>query len=454
VYSADSSIESERSKKVRYVKKKVRDFLVDTGMDFDGIDIEKEYKLFLDDMKNGLEGKQSNLYMLPSFLQMKDDIPSNDPVIVMDAGGTNFRVAVVCFDDNKKPIISDYAKYPMPGVEREFSREQFLQTIVEYLMPVLNKSNKFGFCFAYPVDMLPNGDGILINFDKEVKVEGMNGRLVGAEILKAIREAGYTEEKRIVLLNDTAAALLGGKAASAGRDFDSFVGLVLGTGINTCYIEKGNNLVKLKEYRNQYENMLINIESGAYGKFPLGKSDKEFDLKTERPGEFLFEKKVGGAYLGGLAAVTISHAIDEGLFSGTFKKLFPRISKLTTIDLNKFLYQPYGNNLLADICDDADEKDRPTLYFLLDSLVERAAKLVAVNIIAVLLKTEKGKDPTRPVCITAEGSTFYKLKNFKQKLEYYLKVHLNDNLDTYYEFVRVENSNLIGAAVAALTRSG
>ncbi|NLC69378.1 MAG: hexokinase [Clostridiaceae bacterium] len=437
---------------MKYIKKTVLDFLANIGMDFYRIDIKKEYKAFLEDMHNGLAGKKSSLYMLPTFLQMKDDIPSDDPVIVMDAGGTNFRTAVVYFDENKKPIISDFSKYPMPGVEKELNRKQFLQTIVEYLKPVLNKSNRIGFCFSYPVDMLPSGDGILIRFNKEVKVEGMNGRLIGAEILKAIKEAGYAEEKSIVLLNDTAAALLGGKAAYGYRNFDSFVGFILGTGINTCYVEKGNNLVKLKEHRKHYENMLINLESGAYNRFPSGKSDIEYDLKTDLPGEFLFEKKVAGAYLGGLARVTTIHAIEEGLFSKAFNILFRNTREFTTIDLNKFMHEPFGDNLLAKMCDDADEKDRSILYYLFDCLIERAAKLAAINIIAVLLKTGKGKDPTRPVCITADGSTFYKLKNFKQKLEYYLKVYLIDDLNIYYEFMKVQNSNLIGSAIAALNK--
>jgi hexokinase len=86
--------------------------------------------------------------------------------------------------------------------------------------------------------------------------------------------------------------------------------------------------------------------------------------------------------------------------------------------------------------------------------VERSAKLIAINLIAVVLKTGKGKDPTRPVCITADGSTFYKLKNFRQKLEHYLKIYLVDELNVHYEFVKADNSNLTGSAIAALAKLG
>ena len=90
------------------------------------------------------------------------------------------------------------------------------------------------------------------------------------------------------------------------------------------------------------------------------------------------------------------------------------------------------------------------LYYLIDSIIERAAKLVAINISAILLKTGQGKKPCKPVCITAEGSTFYKSKLFKNKLDYYIKDYLNDKKGLYCEFIKTENATLIGAAIAGL----
>ncbi|HHU50138.1 MAG: hexokinase family protein [Caldicoprobacterales bacterium] len=436
------------------IKRRVKDFLKRNKMDYESIDIKKEYQIFLEDMQKGLDGKPGCLEMLPTYIPMNDEIPSNEPVIVMDAGGTNFRVAVVYFDDNKKPVIRDFANHPMPGVREEVTREEFLQSVVRYLEPIIHRSNKIGFCFSYAIEMLPSGDGILTRFSKEIKIQGMKGRQVGAEILQALKKAGYTEEKKIVLLNDTVSTLLGGKAAYADRQYESFIGFILGTGTNTCYIEKGKNLGKLKEYGKQYENMLINMESGAYRRAPFGKIDEVFDLQTNNPGDYLLEKKVSGAYLGALAGMVLKHAIEEGLFSEAFQKCCPDTGKLNTIDLSNFLLNPFGGNALAELCNQTGQKDRITLYHLFDCLVERSAKLIAINLIAVVLKTGKGKDPTRPVCITADGSTFYKLKNFRQKLEHYLKIYLVDELNVHYEFVKADNSNLTGSAIAALAKLG
>lgn len=439
---------------MREIKHEVKDFLRRNDMDYERIDVKKEVEIFLEDMQNGLDGKPGCLDMLPTYIPMNDEVPSHEPVIAMDAGGTNFRVAVVHFDDNKKPVISDFAKYSMPGMKENMSRQEFFDTIVGYLKPVIHKSNKIGFCFSYAMEAMPNGDGKLIRFSKEIEVQDMAGRPVGAGILRTLQEAGYDDdgEKKIVLLNDTVTTLLGGKAAYDDRHFDSFIGFILGTGTNTCYIEKGMNICKLGDSRKQYENMLINMESGNYPHSPSGKMDEEFDMSTVDPGHARFEKKISGAYLGGLAGLVLKHAIEEGLFSDAFRQRYLKVKELTTIDFNYFLRWPYGNNLLAAICNETDQKDRITLYHLFDCLMERAAKLVAINLIAVVVKTGKGQDPSRPVCITADGSSFYKFKNFKQKLEHYLKVYLIDDLGLYYEFVEADNANLTGSAIAALAK--
>jgi hexokinase len=133
---------------VNEVKRKVKSFLKMNGMDYERIDVRKEVEIFLEDMQNGLNGKPKCLEMLPTYIPMNDEIPSHEPVIALDAGGTNFRVAVVHFDDNKKPVISDFAKYSMPGMKENMSREEFLQTIVGYLEPVIHKSGKVK---VYPI---------------------------------------------------------------------------------------------------------------------------------------------------------------------------------------------------------------------------------------------------------------------------------------------------------------
>ena len=436
-------------------RKKAKEFMKRFDMDYEGIDIEKNCRVFMDAMNRGLAAKQSSLEMIPTYISMEGEIPVEEPVIVMDAGGTNFRVAVVRFDNDKKPVIEDFKRYPMPGTQGEVPVEEFFDTVAEFLQPVIGKSSKIGFCFSYPTEILPNKDGKLIRFCKEVRVKGAEGKLVGENLLKALRKRGCTGEKSIVLLNDTVATLLGGKAAYPNRIFDSYIGFILGTGTNTCYMEDVKNIVKLPDSSTAEGNMLVNVESGAYTEVPRGELDIEFDNTTVNPGQYAFEKMIAGGYQGGLMLTVFKKAACEGLFSADCAKRIAEIDSLASRDIDEFLYYPYAKEgILARCMGDAGtlaaDEDREILYYLIDSVMERAAKLVTVNLAAVILQTGKGTNPCTPVCVTAEGTTFYKSKLFRSKLDYYVKEWMNDQKGLYCEFVSAENATLIGTAIAGL----
>jgi len=69
---------------------------------------------------------------------------------------------------------------------------------------------------------------------------------------------------------------------------------------------------------------------------------------------------------------------------------------------------------------------------------------------AVVLKSGKGKSADRPVLITVEGTTFYKLHNFRSRFDKYLSEFLSGDKKRNVEFTEVAQSGLIGAALAAL----
>ncbi len=106
------------------------------------------------------------------------------------------------------------------------------------------------------------------NSAKRCRHREVEGQLIGKNLLESLGTPG----KKIVLLNDTVATLLAGKSSSIGRSYDSFIGFILGTGTNTCYIEKNRNILKNNEL-NQERSQIINIESGDFGRPP-----------TDRPG--------------------------------------------------------------------------------------------------------------------------------------------------------------------------
>lgn len=430
----------------------VAQFLDKHGMRTTDLTLEAQKDRFLTDMKAGLSGKRDSLKMICTYISAEGDIPIEKPVIVMDAGGTNLRVALVTFDEKRKGQATDFRTYPMPGTKGELDAEAFFEALADCLMPVIHKSSDIGFCFSFPTEILPNKDGRLMHFNKEVKVTGVEGLMIGAELKAALKKRGVIEEKHLVLINDTVATLLGGKAAYPERAFDGYIGFILGTGTNTCYIEDNAKISKAIGLPDQGRT-IINVESGGYAHAPRGDIDALLDSKTANPAQQQFEKMISGAYQGPLLLELMRQAALEGLFSSAVAEKLLALSELTAKDIDDFCYYPQGYNTLSNLlaAENADRSsDARTLYWLMDFVYERAAKLVVVNLAALIEKTGTGTDPLLPVCVAAEGTTFYKSKLFRGKLDFHVRQYLNDEKGLYCEFVKAENTTLMGTAIAAL----
>jgi hexokinase len=428
---------------------KAGEFLKRHKMHPEQIDMESCCNIFLQSMEQGLAGRDSTLEMIPTYMETQKDVPTDKPVVVMDAGGTNFRVAVIHFNKDKQPVIEDQQLYSMPGVDEEVSKDKFFGIMAGYIRDIANKSSNIGFCFSYPTEISPNKDGRLIRFSKEIKAPAVKGQMIGENLNAALESMGFKDRKHIVILNDTVTTLLAGRAASFDKNYDSFVGFILGTGTNCAYIESNKNITKKPEL-DPVNSQIINIESGGFGKAPLGTIDMEFDKSTKNPGDHTFEKMISGAYLGPLTLMTIRKAAQENLFSTATSEKLQSIKELTTKELSIFLQKPDDvNNSLASAA--ANQDDLASLLEIAEKIVDRAAKLTAINLSSPVLKSGKGSDPNRPVCIVAEGTTFYKLHNLKSQVEFYLNKYLKERKGRFYEIIGVENATLIGAAIAGLT---
>jgi len=436
---------------VEEARNRVKTFLANQGMYHEDIGIQETCDLFLDEMEKGLAGRDGSLAMLPTYIETERELPRNQPVIVMDAGGTNFRVATVCFKDQGDPEIADFRVFPMPGIKKEVSKQHFFGTMAGYVADIIGKSDSVGFCFSYPIEMFPSKDGRVLYFSKEIKAPEVVGQMIGASLNEAIVESTTSNAKQMVLLNDTVATLLAGRGQAGGPLFDSYIGFILGTGTNTAYVEHNSSITKAADL-DPARSQIVNVESGGFGKAPRGTVDEEFDAASISPGVNVFEKMISGAYLGPLCGTTIRAAAEAGLFSADAAEKLLVLQQTTTKDISEFMAAPQdGVNPLSAAMKDTDERDLAVLYYLIDALIERAAKLTAINLSSVAIKCGKGRNPCRPVCIVAEGTTFYHLTSLRRKVEFYLKQYLVDTRKIYYQIVSVENATLLGAATAGLT---
>jgi hexokinase len=430
-------------------QQKAVDFLRSYAMDPQDVDFEANLTIFSEQMVYGLAGQESCLEMIPTYMEAVNKIPVNQRVIVADAGGTNFRIATVYFDENKNAVIDNRQKFPMPAVDTELSCKAFFEAMAEYFRSVIDAADQIGFCFSYPTEIMPNKDGRVIRFAKEIKAPEVVGQLVGENLNQTFGRMGLGSSKHVVLLNDTVATLLAG-VGYQNRDFSSTIGFILGTGTNCAYVEKNAFIAKHTDL-DPHKSQVVNTESGGMVKTHCGQIDKIYDASTNNPGVHIFEKMISGAYLGPLFWVTIRQAALDGRVSKPAAEAIRRLDELTTVDMNDFLFYPYGENPIAGACRQGGADDTATLYVIADRLVERAAKLAAVNLAAMAIKSGEGTDPSRPICIVAEGTTFYHMKTLKARTGCYLKQNLEDKRGIFTEIVNVDDATLIGAAIAGLT---
>lgn len=399
---------------------------------------------FISEMKNGLEGKDGSLQMIPTYIGADGQIKPNQPVVAIDAGGTNFRAVKMSFDNNLNLVTENLQQRKMPAIEEELSNKEFFATLAAYLTEYSTVSDKIGFCFSYAVEIFPNKDGKLLEWSKEVKAPEVIGQMVGKNLLQAMG----TPNKKIVLMNDTVSTLLAGKAATAGREFDTYLGFILGTGTNACYIEQNSNITKTSGL-NLKESQIINIESGNFDKIPRTDIDIAFDNTTKNPGRYSFEKMISGGYFGGLCTAALKTAANEDVFSSETKINLKNIGELTSEEVNKFVCGiDLSTNALATKLVTKD--DANAAAEIINTMIQRSAKLTAASLAAVILKTGKAKSADKPILMTIEGTTFYKMHNFQILFEAFLQGFLSGENRRYYEIVEVPNSSLIGAGIAAI----
>jgi hexokinase len=425
-------------------------FLARNRMHWAAIDMRRVVDAYTLEMTRGLQGEGSSLPMIPTYIETTRAVPHGEKVIALDAGGTNFRAAVVSFEETGRPLIEGLIRQPMPGVDAELDRREFFGTMAGYILPLARVAEKIGFCFSYAAEMLPSKDGKLLYFTKEIKARGVIGELVGGNLAAALAEAGGRAPRKTVLLNDTVATLLASRNAQPGRRFDDFIGMVCGTGVNVAYVESHRHIGRVSGL-DPAGAQVINTESGSFAGSPSGRIDDAFDAATAEPGKYRHEKMISGAYLGALCLFTAKAAARDGCLSAAAGAALDGVPALSTRELNDFLLYPDGGNPLGAACARMDAEDARGLYVICDSLVERAAVFAAVTLCAILLKTGKGRDPRYPVCITVDGTTFWQLRSFRCRVEAHMRGFLRGDARRAWEITSVEDAPLLGAAIAALT---
>ncbi|MDF7800531.1 hypothetical protein P4C99_13720 [Pontiellaceae bacterium B1224] len=403
---------------------------------------------FLDEMKKGLAGECSSLAMIPAYVGTEGQVPPEKSVAVIDAGGTNLRICVAKFTEAGEIKLSAFSKQPMPGRDEEVSAADFYKVLVDALEPLKDDFEHIGFCFSYPTNILPDFDGRLLHWTKEIKIPELVGSHIGSGLIEALEERGMTGRK-VVILNDTVACLLAGLAQGQTFNASSYIGFILGTGTNTAIVEKNENIVKLDGYLGA-GSQVINVESGGFAAFKRGPLDLELDEASENPGGHVFEKTISGVYMGSITLKLLkSLSKEDGVFSDVGTQSLADMNELSTIHIDNLVADNDRDKGMLDTGAFTDA-DRDVMKLVFTAVVDRAALLTAVNILAAVVKGGAGTDPERPVCVNIDGSTYYKTFQMPEKVQGYLQPMLQKR-GLHIRCIQVEDAPVVGAAIAGLT---
>jgi len=414
---------------------KASEFLKCYGMDAESIVPMSVAEKMVEDMKKGLAGKASDMPMIPTYLKNDGVLPLDKSAVVIDAGGTNFRCGLVKFTENGI-VEENVVKQKMPGIGKSATWEEFISFVADAVEPHMNVTDLIGFCFSYSADITPDIDGKVIRIDKEVVVTGSEGKMIGASLSSELKKRGMPG-KKVVIINDTAAVLLGGTATFDKTVFDGFIGQVSGTGTNTCAVVDMNNIPKLK---GEDGSIIINLESGLFTDVHVGEFDNILDANSNNPGSKRFEKLTAGVYLGEIVRLMLLRAGEEDLISDSTLEYVKSLGKFDAAIVDAWSCGEKLENV-------SSRDDAEFIKELSVNMFDRSARCMSANLTAIMMLNNAGVK--NPCCICAEGSLVQRSRKYRPILEKYLSENCKELGRSYKLFVGQETT-LPGAAAAVL----
>ncbi len=396
---------------------------------------------------NGLSKSGEEIACLPTYINPGKDFAGK--VLALDWGGTNFRASIILFEKGKKPEVLETLKKTLSEKETKgFTGADLCEAMADLIAQLKNLDKtitKIGYCFSYPAESTLEGDAILLRWTKGIKIPDMINKLVGKTLMdylnsyEGIKEK--TQFKDIKVINDTIACLFAGLEQPG---YDSYIGLIVGTGTNMAGVIHKSQIAKLSKNYIGGEFIPVNLESGNLKPFTgkdseiyLSEIDKKVDLSlpAEEQQAQLFEKAMSGKYVGEIFSYTFDGAAIEPNFDGlslTNMLSYPRIYKEECIDAARQIYI-------------------------------RSAQLVASSLVGLTLVLIDYKDKNnfdkkiKNICLAADGSLYWSEDkngmNYNDLVEKYLADYLKDFGLSHINFhvSKLEDANLIGSAIAALS---
>lgn len=379
-------------------------------------------------VEEGLAKDHAEIQCLPTFITPRSK-GINGKALVLDLGGTNYRVATVNFADDKATIHpengwkKDLSVMKTPG----FTRDELFKELADPIGEIKRSEEiPIGYCFSYAAESLPDGDARLLHWTKGVEIKDMIGKPIGKPLLDYLNERNEIKFTGIKVLNDTVASLFAGLTNSG---YDAYIGLIVGTGTNMATFIPAEKITKLPLSCPAKGLIPVNLESGDFNPPFLTTVDDTVDACTNTRGYQRFEKAVSGMYLGEI--LKSAFPLDE------FEEKFDA-QKLTTImnypDIHKEKYVQVAH-----------------------WIYNRSAQLVAASLAGLIRLLVSYNKDTKKICLIAEGSLFWSQNKNDKDYNILVMEKLQELLnelglgDVEVHINKMNNANLIGTGIAALS---
>lgn len=377
-------------------------------------------------IEKGLEADGTELLCLPTFIQ-----PSKNGIrgeaTVFDLGGTNFRAATVKIGE-KAEVLNQTEKKFTAMKDPKYTREDLFEAIHQVSSGLKIKDGcGIGYCFSYPAKSMVDGDGELVSWSKGVTIANMIGKPVGKTLVEYLNARRDEKFGKITVVNDTITSLFAG-LTNAG--YDAYIGLIVGTGTNMATFFPSTSIPKIASIKDWSGDTPVNLETGNFKPKFLLPCDDAVDAASENKGAQRFEKAVSGMYIGRI-----------------FREMFPNDGLAENFDAGNVGHILRNPSQFS-------EAYVETAY----NIYVRSAKLVAASIAGLVMRLKAATPSVRRVMLLAEGTMFWSNEIYKDA------IYANIVDDTLKELLpkvglgnmtitidRIENANLIGAAMSVLS---
>ena len=397
--------------------------------------------LFKETMEKTLAGETTCLKMLPSFIG-KPTGKEKGTFMTIDMGGTNLRCTKFSIENGtfinlgevKAKLINKEKDYDLTKVDT--TAEQLFGFMADSINSLIDGEEKLylGNTFSFPCKQLGINEAYLIYWTKEIATSGVEGSNINKLLAEALKAKNINVEP-VAILNDTVGTLL--VAMYSYQEAD--IGSIMGTGHNTCYLEKKHPLNGGK--------MIVNIESGNYNVgLPVTKYDEIIDKNSQLPGAQMLEKMVSGYYMGYLVReILLDLYKNNELFINTdidTKEFFGQNFNALMVE-NFILYPSKTEEQYSCSREDAENIRKVAM-----AVLKRTVRLVASSFLGILFHQHGGTDINEKHVIAIDGTIYEKMPKVHDLMLQALQDALGDKAELI-EIKLVKDGSGLGAAIAA-----